>query len=119
MQSTERRSAPAPSLLPASVRLYLPAGTAAALDTVVSTLLDHAVDEATAALDDSLPRAEVRALAEDVERCAAGLERVGGYGDQMSLGRRDVPAVAAAARAARDLQALRRRLDAALEEPSG
>lgn len=105
-------------LLPATVRLFLAPEVATALEVVVRQLHDLSLDEGVAELD-SLPVAETRAAAEELAACAARLERIGGYGDHMSLAGDEVQAVAAAARAARELAPVVRRLAAALEEGAG
>lgn len=105
-------------LLPATVRLFLAPEVAAALEVVVRQLHDQALDEGVAGLD-SLPLAETRAAARELAACAARLERIGGYGGHMSLAGDEVQAVAAAGRAARELEPVARRLAAALEALEG
>lgn len=109
------RPHPSRPLLPASVRLHLPADVADAAELLLRTLHDQSLDAGAPAMDGSLPVAETRAAADDLDACAARLRRIAGYGEHMSLGTDEVPAIAAAGRAARELSRLVEHLRAALE----
>lgn len=105
---------PAPSrsdpLLPASVRLFLAPEVADALEVVVRTLHDQALDGGVAGLEEGRAVAEARAAAQELAAIRRRLERIGGYGEEMSLDAEEVAAVAAAALDT-DLAGLQRAVD--------